>query len=501
MFSNRLKTHIRKRLLAVPAFVMAFSLLLAISPTPAHATPVSYTVTFDANGGSGTQQVQVGSSTASLPSSTTFTPPAGMRFLAWSTGASSGQFLNSYNFTADKTIYARWTGGPLVFSTVNGGSAENRISMPTTPVGTESLLTIFVINSSPVADVLVDDVQVSNVNGLSGTYSGTCDSGNTIQALDSCTVVVRWSPTTSGSLPTGTLLSVMTRGFYTDSVELAGVATGDQTVTFDKNDSSGETTTQAASAPTALTLNSWTRPGYTFAGWSTSPYGSGATYADGANFNFGSDITLFANWTSIATPQASVSGPTYPQVLSTSQRIFHEGSRISLKLDGDRFEGLMRATIEGSEVQIVENTQHSIKLDLGVVSVGSHSIYFVFKSGSLVFQDAVTVLPSPSAGQGAKPVTVRIAGFASNSSVLSGVVKSKIAALKDKLLNSHTLICIGSMASKKLDATAKALAKNRASAACQFAKELVPNLVTVSRVVQGSTKSSLARTVLLTFVN
>jgi hypothetical protein len=501
MSSNRLIKSIRKRLLALPVFVMAFSVLLLISPSPAHATPVSYTVTFDANGGSGTQPVQVGSSTASLPSSTTFIPPAGMRFLGWSTGANSGQFLNLYDFTVDKTVYALWTGGPLVFSLADGGSAENRISMPTTPVGTDSSLTIFVINSSPVADVLVDDIQVSNVNGLYGTYSGTCDSGNTIQALDSCTVIVRWSPTASGSLPTGTLLSVMTRGLYTDSVELAGVATGDQTVTFDKNDSSGETTTQVSSAPTALTLNSWTRLGYAFAGWSTSPNGLGTAYADGVNFDFGSDMTLFANWASISTPQTSVSGPMYPQLLSTSQRIFKEGTHVTLELVGDRFEGLTKVTIEGTERRILENTQHSINLDLGLVSVGTHSIYLVFKVGSLVFQDAVTVLPSTSAAAVTKPAAVRIEGFSSTGAVLTGALKSKISALKVNLQNARTLICTGSSASQKPTAPEKALAKSRASAACKFAKELAPNLVTVSRVVQGSSKSSVARTVLLTFVN
>ncbi|WP_298118857.1 LPXTG cell wall anchor domain-containing protein, partial [uncultured Aurantimicrobium sp.] len=62
---------------------------------------------------------------------------------------------------------------------------------------------------------------------------------------------------------------------------------------------------QQASSPTALTANPFTRSGYSFAGWATSPTGA-AVYADGAQFNFfgptsfnqsGAITQLFAVWT------------------------------------------------------------------------------------------------------------------------------------------------------------------------------------------------------------
>ncbi len=67
-------------------------------------------------------------------------------------------------------------------------------------------------------------------------------------------------------------------------------------VTFDANGGSGTMTNQSASTATALTSNTFTRTGYTFAGWSTSAGGSVA-YANGASYPFTSSTTLYAQWT------------------------------------------------------------------------------------------------------------------------------------------------------------------------------------------------------------
>ena len=69
-----------------------------------------------------------------------------------------------------------------------------------------------------------------------------------------------------------------------------------QTVTFDSNDGSGATTSQTESTASSLTVNSFNRGGYTFAGWNTDPDGLGTAYADGASFGFTVDDTLYAQW-------------------------------------------------------------------------------------------------------------------------------------------------------------------------------------------------------------
>ena len=68
------------------------------------------------------------------------------------------------------------------------------------------------------------------------------------------------------------------------------------TVTFDSNGGAGTMAPQVASTSTALTLNSFTRTGYSFTGWNEVANGSGTAHADGATYSFAADITLYAQW-------------------------------------------------------------------------------------------------------------------------------------------------------------------------------------------------------------
>jgi uncharacterized repeat protein (TIGR02543 family) len=80
---------------------------------------------------------------------------------------------------------------------------------------------------------------------------------------------------------------------------------------------------QTANVPTALTLNAFTRVGYTFSGWNTVALGGGTSYVNGATYSFSADITLYAQWTISSTnrpPVADAGGPYFG----------NEGSRISL---------------------------------------------------------------------------------------------------------------------------------------------------------------------------
>ncbi|MEE1290793.1 MAG: InlB B-repeat-containing protein [Spirochaetota bacterium] len=75
------------------------------------------------------------------------------------------------------------------------------------------------------------------------------------------------------------------------------------TVKFDSNGGSGEMTEQAFTydVEQALTANTFTREGYTFAGWNTQPDGKGTSYADKKNVkNLTAEdkatVTLYAVW-------------------------------------------------------------------------------------------------------------------------------------------------------------------------------------------------------------
>lgn len=75
-----------------------------------------------------------------------------------------------------------------------------------------------------------------------------------------------------------------------------------RTVTFGANSGSGTMVPQVSSVPAALTLSTFTRAGYTFAGWNTAANGTGTAYADGATYSFAADITLYAQWTQVVVP-------------------------------------------------------------------------------------------------------------------------------------------------------------------------------------------------------
>lgn len=74
------------------------------------------------------------------------------------------------------------------------------------------------------------------------------------------------------------------------------------TVEFDANapDAQGSMAAQSASSTTPLSINGFSRPGFTFAGWNTEADGSGTPYVDGADFDFDTDATLYAQWSSIS---------------------------------------------------------------------------------------------------------------------------------------------------------------------------------------------------------
>ncbi len=68
------------------------------------------------------------------------------------------------------------------------------------------------------------------------------------------------------------------------------------------NDATGSMVAQASTVAANLSANRYERPGYTFTGWNTVANGSGTPYAAGANFNFATDLTLYAQWQVAPTP-------------------------------------------------------------------------------------------------------------------------------------------------------------------------------------------------------
>lgn len=222
-------------------------------------TLITKSVTFDANGGSGSMAAQVGSSSTSLTANS-FTRP-GYTFSVWNTAANgSGTTYTdqaAYSFASDATLYAQWVAIPrTVTFNANGG------------VGSMTSHT-----SSAAASLFANAFTRSGY-----TFAG-------------------WNTSANG---TGTsYVDQASFSFSSDQTLYAQWVAVPRILTLNGNGGSGSMSTQSSTVPSTISSNSFSRFGYTFAGWNTAADGSGTSYADQASFSFASDQTLFAQWAAV----------------------------------------------------------------------------------------------------------------------------------------------------------------------------------------------------------
>ncbi|MDR1642148.1 MAG: InlB B-repeat-containing protein [Clostridiales bacterium] len=233
----------------------------------------SYTVTYNANGGSGTTpttQSFVSGSSVTISNAGSLTR-SGYTFSGWNTSANgSGTSYTagqSVAFTANTTLYAKWTALPSYTVTYNANGGA----------GTAPTAQSFVSGNS---------VTISNAGSL--TRSGYIFAG--------------WNTSANGS---GTSYSAGATATFTANTTLYAkwTALPTYTVTYNANGGSGTApTAQSFVSGNSVTISnagSLTRSGYTFSGWNTSANGSGTSYTAGQSVAFTANTTLYAKWTAL----------------------------------------------------------------------------------------------------------------------------------------------------------------------------------------------------------
>ncbi len=223
-------------------------------------TANTYTVTFDANGGNTPVPTSKVVTYDSAYGTLATTSRTGYTFNGWFTAASGGNQVTAatvVNTTANHTLYAQWTADTYTVTfDANGGN---------TPVPTSKVVTY---------------------NSAYGTLATTSRTGYTFNG---------WFTAASGGTQVTAATVVNTAANHTLYAQWSTVS--DHTVTFNSNGGTGSMSNQLANVPTALTLNTFTRTGYTFSNWNTAANGSGTSYTDGETYDFTANITLFAQWT------------------------------------------------------------------------------------------------------------------------------------------------------------------------------------------------------------
>ena len=248
-------------------------------------TPTTYKVTYDENGGTGTQtdanryeyndEVTVKNRGALINT--------GHNFTGWNTKAdgSGDPYVvgAKFNITADTKLYAQWvaTENPAdtygVKYEANGGSG-------TTPVDT----TVYEENDEAIVQGKGNLTNTGNqfagwntaIDGTGTAYSV----GDSITIKGNVTLYAQWAITTNPA----------------DTYK----------VTYDNNGGAGTQTDNAIYDLNEEVLvkgrGTILRMGYNFTGWNTETDGSGTSYAIGAKFNITVNTTLYAQWVETMTP-------------------------------------------------------------------------------------------------------------------------------------------------------------------------------------------------------
>lgn len=248
-------------------------------------TASKYTVTYNANGGSGTMETDKATYGAGYVTKANAFSRTGYTFVGWNekadgTGTDWTSWIGkswTWTYTKNITLYAQWTKNSYYLDL--NGVLDDKSAGNITGYGT--------------ADIYVDGVQ--KANDVTDFYQkipyGSKYEIKDIKVVTGHTYVGVHSGSITGTIGTSNVGVVLE------------FKTNKYTVTFDKNNGTGTMKDQTFTygVKQALTVNAFSRTGYTFTGWNTKADGSGTTYTDKQEVTSltaadGATITLYAQW-------------------------------------------------------------------------------------------------------------------------------------------------------------------------------------------------------------
>lgn len=225
---------------------------------------MTYTVSYNANGGSGAPADQTKTHGKALSLSSAKPSKTGYTFTGWNTkadGSGTGYAAGAdYTTEADMTLYAQWTANTYTVKYNGNGSTSGSTASSSHTYDVEKALT---------------------ANGFKRSYTVTYNYNYTGASNTTATANYTfggWNTKADGSGMS-----------YSDKQKLKNL-TADNGATVDL---------YAKWTAAAVTLPSPSRDGFTFTGWNTKVDGSGTGYAAGASFTPDGNITLYAQWIQI----------------------------------------------------------------------------------------------------------------------------------------------------------------------------------------------------------
>lgn len=259
----------------------------------------SYTVTFNANGGTTpstqTMSKAYGASLGTLPT----TSRDGYKFNGWYTATSGGsKITTSTTVTGNVTYYAQWSAYTLtVIYNANGGTqgSGSSYTLPHTTTAT------YGTNYNGTNGLYDFTTFALTKAGQSATYWNTKADGSGVSISQTTAYTAEALATACGlNLKTGNV----TINFYPQW------SANSYTVTYNANGGSGSMADSTATygAGFKTRANTFTRTGYVFTGWNEKADGSGVAWGIGSGssgtaesgnswtWTYTKNITLYAQW-------------------------------------------------------------------------------------------------------------------------------------------------------------------------------------------------------------
>lgn len=253
-----------------------------------YVAPKSYTITYNANGGSGAPASQTKDYGVSLTLSSAIPERFGYNFLGWSTNSTSTnanyQPGGSYEVNENATLYAVWKSSSTISSNVTNSGANAII-----PYANQCKYYSFKPSFS-------GKVKFES-SGDSDTQIYIYDaSGNQLTSDDDSGDNTNFLLTYSVSTNTQYYIKVKHYGSGTGTISFDIKRVYD--VIYNANGGNGAPAVQEKIYGTSLTLSETkpTRSGYTFLGWSTSSTSTSASYQSGGSYTANANATLYAVW-------------------------------------------------------------------------------------------------------------------------------------------------------------------------------------------------------------
>ena len=225
--------------------------------------PVNYTLSYNANGGSGSMSSQTVTEGQAAKLKTNTVTKTGYYFTGWNTKAngsgtsySDGAYATFYGNT---TLYAQWQKYADLVITFDKNDGSGTTVTQTVPYGESATL-----NTNSFTRTGYTFSGWNTEDDGTGTAYGD---GASISPSSNVTLYAQWQLNT-----------------YSYS--------------FDANGGSGSMSGGSAAYGESIQLpgNTFTRPKYTFSSWNTKSDGSGTAYADSASLTLTEDTTLYAQW-------------------------------------------------------------------------------------------------------------------------------------------------------------------------------------------------------------